>query len=198
MINNQQNEWTKRQTFNKDTLAVATPEGGVLLVNARSGRPPNEEVLLPVGGTIIAFLQAGSSIAQTLSNTETIINYELLGDGGFGVTKTGANFMAQFKGRYQIYVWFHLQQLTNSNVTKFWIIKNGVAVPFFGTTVEMKNSGDELSVSAQGFAPLNEGDVISVRAITTNSNGASLVAIPAAAPAPEIGSTTIQLIGYLQ
>ena len=197
MINNAQNEWTKRQTFNPDTLVLRSTDGKNVTVNARSGRPADEIVLLPVAGTIVGQALFGSNTNQTISTTPVTVAFQTDSPTNNGINRVANEFTLVNAGYYVILVEIHVEQAANSNVLKVWAEANNVAINFAGTTVEAKQSGDVIATMFLATHKAAAGEVMRIRALASVANGAILSAIPAAGGAPPIAGIIISFTGYL-
>jgi len=197
MINNQQNEWTKRQTFNPDTLVLRSTDGNNVTVNARPGRPGDEEVTLPVAGTIVGFALSASNTNQVISTTSATVAFQADAPGNNGIERILNEFHIAKAGYYIILVEIHVEQLTNSNTLKCWVEANNVAVPYAGTTIETKTQGDVASTMFLANHKVEAGEVIRVRALCSAVNGAQFSALPALNGAPPIAGIIISFVGYL-
>ena len=197
MINNTQNEWTKRQTFNPDTLVLRSTDGKNVTVNARSGRPSDEVVTLPVVGTIVGQALFGSNTNQIISTTPVTVAFQTDSPTNNGIDRVVNEFTLVNAGYYVILVEIHVEQAANSNVLKVWAEANNVAINFAGTTVEAKQSGDVIATMFLATHKAAAGEVVRIRALSSVANGAILSAIPAAGGAPPIAGIIISFIGYL-
>jgi len=197
VINNQQNEWTKRQTFNPDTLVLRSADGKNVTVNARTGRPADETVTLPVAGTIVANALFGSNTNQTISNVPVTVAFQTDSPTNIGVNRVVNDFTLVKAGYYVILIEIHVEQGANSNVLKVWAEADNVAINFAGTTVEAKQSGDVIATMFLATHKAAAGEVVRVRALSSVVNGAIFSAIPAAGGAPPIAGIIISFVGYL-
>ena len=197
MINNQQNEWTKRQTFNPDTLVLRSTDGHNVTVNARPGRPSDEEVTLPVAGTIVANALFGSNTNQTISNAVATVAFQTDSPTNIGVNRVVNEFTLVKAGYYVILVEIHVEQGANSNVLKVWAEADNVAINYAGTTVEAKQSGDVIATIFLATHKAAAGEKVRVRALSSVANGAIFSAIAAAGGAPPIAGIIISFVGYL-
>ena len=197
MINNAQNEWTKRQLFNPDTLVLRSADGKNVTVNARTGRPADEVVTLPVAGTIVAFALFGSNTSQTISNVPATVAFQTDSPANVGITRIVNEFTLEKAGYYNILVEIHIEQGAPNNVLKCWAEADNVAINFAGTTVEAKSAGDVIATMFLATHKAAAGEKVRVRAVTTAANGAIFSAIPAAGGAPPIAGIIISFIGYL-
>jgi len=197
VINNAQNEWTKRQLFNPDTLVLRSVDGNSVTVNARPGRPGDEVVTLPVAGTIVANALFGSNTNQTISTTPVTVAFQTDSPTNNNVNRVVNEFTLVNAGYYVILVEIHVEQGANSNVLKVWAEADNVAINFAGTTVEAKSAGDVIATMFLATHKAAAGEKVRVRAVTTAANGAIFSAIPAAGGAPPIAGIIISFIGYL-
>jgi len=197
VINNQQNEWTKRQTFNPDTLVLRSADGKNVTVNARTGRPADEVVTLPVAGTIVANALFGSNTNQTISNVVATVAFQTDSPTNNNINRIGNEFTLVNAGYYVILVEIHVEQGVNSNVLKVWAEADNVAINFAGTTVEAKQSGDVIATMFLATHKAAAGEVVRIRALSSVVNGAIFSAIPAAGGAPPIAGIIISFVGYL-
>ena len=197
MINNAQNEWTKRQTFNPDTLVLRSTDGKNVTVNARSGRPADEVVTLPVAGTVVGQALFGSNTNQTISTTPVTVAFQTDSPTNININRVVNEFTLVNAGYYVILVEIHVEQAANSNVLKVWAEANNVAINFAGTTVEAKQSGDVIATMFLATHKAAAGEVMRIRALANVANGAILSAIPAAGGAPPIAGIIISFTGYL-
>ena len=197
MINNAQNEWTKRQTFNPDTLVLRSTDGKNVTVNARPGRPADEVVTLPVAGTVVGNALFGSNTNQTISTTPVTVAFQTDSPTNNNINRVANEFTLVNAGYYVVLVEIHVEQAANSNVLKVWAEANNVAINFAGTTVEAKQSGDVIATMFLATHKAAAGEVVRIRALSSAVNGTIFSAIPAAGGAPPIAGIIISFIGYL-
>ena len=197
MINNAQNEWTKRQTFNPDTLVLRSADGNNVTVNARPGRPGDEVVTLPVAGTVVANALFGSNTNQTISTTPVTVAFQTDAPGNNNVNRIVNEFTLVNAGYYVILIEIHIEQGAPNNVLKCWAEADNVAINFAGTTVEAKSAGDVIATMFLATHKAAAGEKVRVRAVATVANGAIFSAIAAAGGAPPIAGIIISFIGYL-
>ena len=197
IVNRIQNAWTRRQLFNPDTLVLHSVDGNNVTVNARPGRTGDEVVTLPVAGTIVGFALSASNTSQTISNAATTVAFQTDAPGNNGVERIVNEFHIAKAGYYIILVEIHVEQLANSNILKCWVEANNVAIPYAGTTIEIKTQGDVASTMFLANHKAVDGEVVRVRALCSAANGAQFSALPAAGGAPPIAGIIISFIGYL-
>ena len=197
IVNRIQSAWTRQQLFNPDTLVLRSVDGNNVTVNARSGRPGDEVVTLPVAGTIVAFALFGSNTNQTISNAVATVAFQMDSPANVGITRIVNDFTLEKAGYYNILVEIHVEQGANSNALKVWAEADNVAINFAGTTVEAKQSGDVIATIFLATHKAAAGEVVRVRALSSVVNGTIFSAIPAAGGAPPIAGIIISFVGYL-
>jgi hypothetical protein len=204
-VKNIQNAWTKRQVFNPDTLVLAGPGGQMVRINTQPVPPAGTdgveyEVQLPSPGTTIGGISSINSFNQNIGTVvQTVTFSEDVQQFGNAPHRNGGTFTIQQSGKYYVGVSLHIEHLQTNNTTRFWLLRNGVAsVPYFGTTMDLKQQGDIGSLNFQGYLDFNEGDQIIIRAVASLANGCRLQALAASGEAPAVPGSVAQFIGYLR
>lgn len=199
MPNSNINDWTKRQLFNPNTFVLHNEQQENLTVNARPNLGGDVSIFLPMAGSIIGAASFARALtSQTITNVDTPVAWD--SDGattGNAVTRTGSDITSNVDALFSIYCTFHVVQNANTVTSRFWINLNGVAITFYGTTMEMKQSGDVGNATIFGYQHLIVGDVLSVHGIASAANGSALQVLAAASPAPAVTGAYIELLAYL-
>ena len=151
----------------------------------------------PSLGGLNTLLISVANIDQQLTNVAADVKFNQDSAGSFGpMTRVGNTFVTTVRGTFLFLFEPQILQDANNNVTTFWITLNGVAVPGSGVVYEAAASGDSNVVSVSFAGVLQPNDVVSLRAITSNPNGATLKFTAAAAPKPSITAAQVIITGY--
>lgn len=188
IVNRIQNAWTRRQSFNLDTLILVGSSGQQITVNANPLETDDIVTYLPEGGAVIALLGAYNSVSQALDNVELTISFNTLGALQYGnaISLAASQFTILKRGLYELTAQFLLTQNVNSNITQIWIRRNGSAAANSGSEFSAKTGGEVSGLTTFAAGILEVGDVIDLQALCTNNNGSTLTFIPAAGNVPAI------------
>jgi hypothetical protein len=149
------------------------------------------------GGGVMAYMVAGLTATQQLTNTPTQLNFNITGDAHYGyISRTGNVFTVGRNGTYIFILEPQVRQDKNNNRTTIWAKRNGINVEFLGATFESASINDTNVLSVTATAPLAAGDEIDFWGITSLVAGASLATIPAAGGAPVIASCVCSILGF--
>lgn len=164
--------------------------GAIQLVPAPAGGFANT-------GGLFAFMGAGLTVTQNLTNVDQEVNFDFTSAGSFGsIARAGNDFTVGANGTYVFIFEPQVRQLKNNNVSSFWVTRNGVAVPGTGADYEAAAIGDSNVVSLTMAGVLTLGDVVQLHAMTSQSVGSDLEATAAAPPKPSVLAVNLVILGF--
>jgi hypothetical protein len=151
----------------------------------------------PSLGGLNTLLISVATTDQQLTNAAATIHFDTDTAGSFGpMTRVGDTFVTTVRGTFIFLFEPQILQNANNNVTTFWITLNGVAVAGSGVVYEAAAQGDSNVVSVSFAGVLQPNDVVSLRGITSNNNGATLKYTAAIPPKPSITAVQVIITGY--
>ena len=151
----------------------------------------------PSLGGLNTLLISVANIDQQLTNVAADVKFNQDSAGSFGpMTRVGNTFVTTVRGTFLFLFEPQILQNSNNNVTTFWITLNGVDAAGSGVVYEAAAAGDSNVVSVSFAGVLQPNDVITMQAITSNNNGATLKFTAAAAPKPSVTAAQVIITGY--
>jgi len=148
-------------------------------------------------GGLIAVLVCSANVDQPLTNAAAVINFDTNNVGPFGhISRAGPDITIGVTGFYAFSMQPQLLQNAAANITTFWALKNGVAVPGSAYRYSSTGNNDTLVQPWSVTASLVRGDVIRFMAQTTAVNGSTLDFTAAAGAIPSSPACIIDIRGF--
>lgn len=147
-------------------------------------------------GQLIAAMTASGNADQSLTTTPVEINFDTTDHSAGFITRSGNQFIIGHEGIFMFNLQPQVTELTPSNITTLWAVKNGTEVPRTGIRNSSTGVNDThvepLCISLQ----LAVDDVITFNAVTTSLLGSRLDNTAAASPIPSVPAIIIDIKGW--